>query len=275
MSKLYLLTGATGFVGRQVLQQLQAQDASVRVIVRTGKEHLIAGQKNIESVVSTDDLFAELPDFWNKVCEGIDTIIHVAWYVEPEKYLTAPENLDCLIGTINFAKAAAAADVRRFVGIGTCFEYDLSGGVLSTETRLKPVSPYGASKAAAFLALNASLPRLGVELVWCRLFFLFGEDEDPRRLVSYIREKLSKGEVANLTSGEQQRDYLNVVDAARMIISAADSDYQGAVNICSGVAPTVRKLAEKLADEYGRRDLLNFGGRAPNPIDPPRIVGVK
>jgi len=79
MSKLYLLTGATGFVGRQVLQQLQAQDASVRVIVRTGKEHLIAGQKNIESVVSTDDLFAELPDFWNKVCEGIDTIVHVAW----------------------------------------------------------------------------------------------------------------------------------------------------------------------------------------------------
>ncbi|NOX40031.1 MAG: NAD(P)-dependent oxidoreductase [Alphaproteobacteria bacterium] len=275
MSKLYLLTGATGFVGRQVLQQLLDQGASVRVIVRRGKEHMFEGQKNIESVVSTDDLFAEPPSFWNSVCDGIDTIIHVAWYVEPEKYLTAPENLDCLIGTINFAKAAAAMGVRRFVGIGTCFEYDLKGGVLSTETKLKPGSPYGASKAAAFIALNASLPGLGVELAWCRLFFLFGQDEDPRRLVSYIRDMLSKGEVANLTSGEQQRDYLDVVEAARMIVLTADGDTQGPVNICSGVAPTVRQLAEKLADEYGRRDLLNFGGRAPNPIDPPRIVGVK
>ena len=50
---------------------------------------------------------------------------------------------------------------------------------------------------------------------------------------------------------------------------------QGAVNICSGEGVTVRQLAERIADEYGRRDLLRFGARPENIFDPPRIVGVR
>ena len=168
---------------------------------------------NIEKVIRTSDLFAESVSWWADVCKGVDTIIHVAWYTEPGKYLQSSKNLDCLIGTLKLAKGAIQAGVRRFIGIGTCFEYDLSQGMLSIETPLKPHTPYAGAKAAAYLGLSQCLSAENVEFVWCRLFYLYGEGEDVRRLVPYIRSRLSSGEYAELTSGNQVRDFLDVNDA--------------------------------------------------------------
>jgi len=53
------------------------------------------------------------------------------------------------------------------------------------------------------------------------------------------------------------------------------ADTVGPVNICSGVGKTIRELAEEVADQYGRRELLNFGAKPANPNDPPYIVGVR
>jgi nucleoside-diphosphate-sugar epimerase len=202
-------------------------------------------------------------------------VIHVAWNVEPATYLQSIKNLDCLTGTLHLAKGAAQARVRRFIGIGTCFEYDLTGGMLSVQTPLRPLTPYAGAKAAAFMALSQWLPQQGVEFAWCRLFYLHGEGEDERRLVPYLRAKLMAGEPAELTSGKQIRDYLDVREAARMIVETALSAVQGPVNICSGMPITVRQLAEQIADEYGRRDLLRFGARPDNLVDPPCVVGLR
>jgi dTDP-6-deoxy-L-talose 4-dehydrogenase (NAD+) len=70
------------------------------------------------------------------------------------------------------------------------------------------------------------------------------------------------------------RDFLDVRDAGRMIADVALGTVTGPVNICSGVPTTVRQLAERIADEYGRRDLLRFGVRPDNLFDPPRVVGI-
>ena len=93
-------------------------------------------------------------------------------------------------------------------------------------------------------------------------------------MVPYLRTKLSAGETAKLTSGTQIRDFINVREAGHMIVETALGQFQGPVNICSGIPITVRQLAEKIADEFGRRDLLEFGSRPDNLIDPPCVVGV-
>jgi nucleoside-diphosphate-sugar epimerase len=275
MTGIVLLTGSTGFVGRQVLRTLGERGARARVVVRDGKQDQLATLEGIETVVTTPDLFAESAAWWADVCRGIDIVIHVAWYAEPGKYLQSPNNLDCLTGTLQLAKGAAQAGVRRFIGIGTCFEYDLTGGMLSVETPLRPLTPYAGAKAAAFMALSQWLPQQGVEFAWCRLFYLHGEGEDARRLAPYLRAKLMAGEPAELTSGKQIRDFLDVREAARMIVGTALSDEQGPVDICSGISITIRQLAEQIADEYGRRDLLKFGVRPDNLVDPPCVVGVR
>jgi nucleoside-diphosphate-sugar epimerase len=275
LTRRVLLTGATGFVGRQILRALAASGATIRTVVRRGRTGAlpVAGGA-MEGIIETPDLFAERADWWARACEGIDTIIHAAWYAEPGRYLQSPKNMECLSGTLELAKGAAAAGVRRIVGIGSCAEYDMSVGTLTIDAPLRPTTPYAAAKAAAFLALSGLLPVHGVELAWCRLFYLYGEGEDARRLVPYLRARLAAGEIAELTSGAQVRDYLDVRDAGRMIVERALSDRQGAINICSGVPTTVRELAERIADEYGRRDLLRFGARPENLFDPPRVVGV-
>lgn len=275
MSQVVLLTGATGFVGRHVLRFLEEQGVQVRVVVREGKQIQLANSKGVERIVTTPDLFAESLAWWAEVCTGIDTVIHLAWYAEPGKYLQSVKNIDCLSGTLCFAKGAMQAGVRRFIGIGTCAEYDLSSGLLSVETPLKPATPYAATKAAAYMALSQCLTNQGLEFAWCRLFYLYGDGEDARRLVPYLRTMLAAGKPAELSSGDQVRDFLDVREVARMIVETALGKVQGPVNICSGIPITVRQIAERIADEYGRRDLLRFGARPDNLIDPPRVIGVK
>ena len=173
------------------------------------------------------------------------------------------------------AMGAKRAGVSRFIGVGSCFEYDLTFGELSVETPLKPLTPYAAAKAATFLTLSQWLPCQGIEFLWCRLFYLYGEREDPRRLVPYLRSMLASGKPAELTGGNQIRDYIDVTEAGQMIAECALGNQQGAINICSGMPITVRELAEKIADEYGRRDLLMFGARKDNLTDPLCVVGIR
>jgi nucleoside-diphosphate-sugar epimerase len=270
-----LLTGATGFVGRQVLRALAERGCRVRAVVREGKQDRLASSGSMERIVASPDIFAESAAWWAEACRGVDCVIHVAWYAEPGLYLHSPKNRECLEGTLRLGQGAVQAKIRRFVGIGTCFEYELSAGTLSVATPLRPATPYAQAKVEAFQALSQSLPPAGVGFAWCRLFYLYGEGEDQRRLVPYLRARLAAGQPADLTSGERIRDYLDVREAGRMIVDVALGPVQGPVNICSGIPVTIRALAERIADEYGRRDLLRFGARPDNPADPPVVLGVR
>lgn len=274
MKRRILVTGATGFVGKQVVRALSQKAIQLRCVVREGNTDITYLSSTGNEIVVSEDLFTESSEWWAQQCESIDIVVHIAWYAEPGKYLQSTKNMDCLTGSFNLARGAAQAGVKRFVGVGTCFEYDVSANVLSADTPLKPTTPYAGAKAALYLGLENWLPMHSVEFAWCRLFYLYGEDEDPRRLVAYLRSKMKKGEPAVLTSGEQIRDFLDVADAGKILADVVLSNQTGPVNICSGNPITVRQLAEQIADLYEKRELLIFGARPDNPVDPPRVVGV-
>lgn len=219
-------------------------------------------------------MFAQNADWWADQCKDVDKIAHFAWIATPGVYLTAPENLNCLSGTLALAEGAARAGVEKFLGVGTCFEYDVNARLLGTDTPLRPTTPYAGAKAAAFQALSNWLPAQGVQFVWARLFYLYGEGEHPQRLVPYLHAKLMAGEPVDLTSGRQVRDFLNASQGASMLADALFGDVEGAFNVCSGIPVTVRQMAEAIAADYGRPDLLRFGTRPDNHVDPECIVGL-
>jgi len=270
-----LITGATGFVGRQVAKALIEKGAEVSAIGRNNKEL----PQGIRDHIQVADLFSLDQDFWRETCSGFDTVVHVAWYAEPGKYVWSQKNLTCLAGTLALAQGAVHAGIKKLVGVGTCFEYDLASPdnpvsqPLSTNAPLRPATTYGAAKASTWLTLAAFLREKSVDFAWCRLFYLYGEGEDERRLVPFLKRRLAAGEPAELTSGTKVRDFMDVSEAGKRIAEVALGHYVGALNICSGEAVTVRELSEKIALECGRPDLLKFGARPDNPDDPVFVVG--
>ncbi len=274
MKKKFLITGAAGFVGSQVLKNLLATNKEVYAVVRKVKKNFLKKKYPNLNLITTNDLFDENSEWWRKKCKDIHTIIHIAWYVEPGKYLNSSKNIHCLKGSLSMAQGAIQAGVKKFVGIGTCFEYDLSLGKLSVNSLLKPTTIYSAAKLSLYTALSQLFIENSIKFTWCRLFYLYGEGEDERRLVAYLHKQLSEGKLVKLGSGKQIRDFLNVSEVGRIIYNIALGNKQGPINICSGDPITVRQMAQKIADKYNKRYLLKFGVRPDNLIDPQRVVGV-
>ena len=271
---LVLITGANGFVGRQIIRSLDVKDIDLIPVVREGKENTVSNFENVKKIITSKDLFAEDESWWEQQCKDVDIIIHAAWYVETGKYQDSSKNIDCLIGSLKLAKGAAKAGVSRFLGLGTCAEYDQSQGVLTVNTPLKPLTIYAAAKANLFTTLSLWLPRENVSFAWIRLFYLYGEGEDQKRLVPYVRSQILQGNFVELTSGKQVRDFMDVAEAGKKIAEISLTNQIGPINLCSGTPITVRQFVEKIAAEYGRKDLLRFGAREDNLFDPPSVTGV-
>ena len=277
MTKRILITGAGGFIGTNVLKVLAHEDVELILVVR-GSPREYHHIPRVKEVVATSDLFSESEIWWRKRCRGVDAVLHLAWFMEPSSYPHAPQNLECLVGSINLAKAAVAENVKKFIGAGTCFEYEIGSKALSVETPLSPSTLYGASKAALFLALSRHFQLTNVDFAWCRLFYLYGREansnEDSGRLVPYIRRQLLAGLPALLTSGEQIRDFMEIEIAAQTLSEIVLGNQVGPVNVCTGSPTSVRELALRISLEFDRPDLLHFGGRDDDPFNPPYLVGV-
>lgn len=274
MKRKILLTGASGFVGRQIARGLVESGHRPLLALRPGSFERTRLDAGVADTIETRDIFAESVDWWTAALDGVDTIIHAAWYVEPGKYLDSPENTRCVEGSLRLAEAAALSGVAHFIGIGTCFEYRLPNDRITVDAEVGPVTLYAAAKLSLFHMLEKRFAGTSIMLTWARLFYLFGEGEHPARLFPMLHRKLAAGERVELASGDKLRDFLDVAEAGALIAALAETGQRGIANVCSGKAVTIREIAEGIADRYGRRDLLTFGTATVHPRDPMAVVGV-
>jgi dTDP-6-deoxy-L-talose 4-dehydrogenase (NAD+) len=272
--KHILLTGASGFVGRQIAKALLASGHRLTLVLRPGGLERSGLTDDRVTAVETPDLFGETSDWWADHLAGVDTVIHSAWYVEPGKYLDSVENIRCVRGTIPLADACVSSGTRHFIGIGTCFEYRLPNDTITAASDVAPVTMYAAAKLALLRMLENRFAGTQVALTWARLFYLYGESEHPARLFPALHRKLANGETMQLSSGDKMRDFLDVRRAGELIARLAETGQTGIANVCSGEAVTIRQVAEGIAEIYGRRDLLEFGSAAAHPRDPAAVVGI-
>lgn len=266
-----LLTGSTGFIGSHVARLLVGQGCDVHALVRERSDlarisdivpllHLVRGD-----LLACDGLQMKLERVRPEIC------IHLAWYTVPGKYLTARENVRLLDASVNLASRLADLGCRRFVGMGTCLEYDLSAGYLSEDSPVKPSTLYGACKLAVQMVLEQLARTTGMEVAWLRLFYLYGPWEDERRLVPFVISSLLRDEVAKVTNGQQLRDYLHVEDVARAAWAVACSNLCGPVNLGSGAPVAVRDIVTRIGAVLGRPDLLAIGA-VPSSVSEPMFI---
>jgi UDP-glucuronate decarboxylase len=253
------VTGAAGFIGAPVVRQLVALGAEVKALVRPGSSHGRLRDTRVEIHERALEDGATLERWFS--AERPEALVHLAWYARPQDYLVSRENLASLAASLRVAEAALAAGCPKLVGVGTCLEYAAAQHPFQEGDRADPVSPYAATKHAAYLVMRALAARAGAELAWARVFHLFGPDEAASRLVPSVAASLRRGEPTAVTAGEQIRDYLHVADVAAGIAALARPGATGVFNVCSGEGRPLRELVTTVGRILGREDLLRIGAR--------------
>ncbi len=270
---MILVTGANGFLGKEIVKYLQGKNVALKLTSRN--------RKKLEELSSTNDEIIEIEDIFSlsenqlfKLLSKVNAVIHTAWFSNEKNTYSSDENINCLIGTLELAKAVKKNNIRKFIGIGTCAEYDADEKLMKKDSKVKPQNLYAASKLSTYFILQQIFKNSKTQFLWCRVFFLYGNGDKPYKLSEYIKNKLEKNQEVPLTEGTQIRDFIHVKKAASKIAKYSLNDKSGIINICSGKPQTVREFAMKIAFDYGKEKLLKFGLRERNLFDPDYIVGI-
>jgi nucleoside-diphosphate-sugar epimerase len=261
-----LVTGATGFIGRQALAPLRERGFEVHAVARRpGKDDDVTWHKA--------DLLE--PGEAERVVDAARPthLLHFAWFASHGEYWTSLENVRWVEASLRLLRAFHERGGARAVFVGTCAEYDWDYGWCSEDvTPLRPRTLYGVSKNALRLVVDAFAGQTGLSAAWGRIFFLYGPHEHPARLVSSVSRALIAGEPAPATHDRHVRDFLHVADVADAFAALLASDVVGAVNVGSGEPRTVMSVLREIGDISQRPDLLQTGAVEAPPSDPLLLV---
>ena len=267
------VTGASGFVGSHLVSVLLEngcdvsvlalpEDPLIRLRSQIDQINLIHGR--LESIASLESQLARL---------NPDVCFHLAWNVEPGAYLESSQNIRDLFNSLQLLDALIKVNCQQIIMTGTCAEYDTGLGYLSETSPTKPATLYAAAKLSLATLAEQIAKQAQIHFAWARLFYLYGDSEDPRRVVPALINSLLHSQVFPASPGEQVRDYLHVDDVAAALWFIAQQRLSGIYNVCSGDPVTVRRLMETVGEILERKDLIQFGSIASRKWEPAFICG--
>ncbi len=239
-----LLTGASGFIGRHVLNALLHKGIQV---ISVGRSRPDAGGGFIEvDLLKSHDFHPLL----NEV--KATHLLHLAWYAEHGKYWTSPLNLRWTEATMRLTEAFCATGGKHVVIAGTCAEYDWSCGYCREDsTPAKPSTLYGIAKDATRRLAMAVCSQHGVTCTWGRVFLPFGPGEPQARLIPSLRAVFQGRREPFGVNGDAYRDFLHVEDVAEAFSVLLRHSAPGVYNISSGQPVLLGDIVRVLATTFG------------------------
>ena len=267
--KSVLVTGATGCVGRLVLPKLVERGWDVRAVRSKSAPVEMPGvrwhQANLLDPVDVRRMVQE---------HTASHLLHLAWYIAPGKWASAPENFAWVRASLELVEAFKNAGGTRMVTAGSCLEYDWNAGhCIEGLTPCAPHTVYGTCKHALELLTSALMTGEGLSSAWGRIFFLYGPHEHPDRLVASVIRSILAGQPARCSHGRQIRDYLYADDVADAFVRLLESDATGPVNVASGQPVALKDIVNRVGDLMGRPDLIHLGAIPAAATDTPLVVG--
>lgn len=262
--KRVLVTGATGFIGRQCLPMLLENGYEVHgTFFRKEAPHAADVHWHHADLLDAN----QLSELMRRVAPT--HLLHLAWNATPGVYMSSPENVDWLRSGLYLVQLFKEFGGERIVGAGTCFEYDWSYGYCRESlTPLNPSTLYGTCKHALQMAIAGFSEGAGLSSAWGRIFFLYGPHEHESRLVASVIRAVLRGEPARCSSGNQIRDFLHVQDVGGAFVALLDSQVTGPVNIASGQPVRISEVVETIGQHLERPDLIALGALPDRPNEP-------
>jgi nucleoside-diphosphate-sugar epimerase len=237
-----LVTGATGFIGRYLIDDLESAGIDYVTLGRNGP----SSEEHIQfDLLSDEDLVGHIKRI------KPTHLIHMAWYAEHGKYWESSLNIGWLAATSRLVEAFCQSGGKHVVITGTCAEYDWRHGYCVEDlTPLAPKTLYGISKNSARSVANQICKKYGVGLAWARVFFPYGLGESPDRLIPSLFSVFRGEKEAFGVNASSYRDLLHVSDVARAISICSQKEVRGGINISSGEPLSLRSVVNLVASIY-------------------------
>ena len=269
-----LVTGAGGFIGSHVVDQLLAKDIRTTAFVRytsTGAAGFLdslpeAAKKKLTiihgDIRNRDDVF--------RAAKGNDVIIHLAAqiaipysYLAPDDYLAVNTG-----GTLNVLHAVTDLKMKRLIQLSTSEVYGSAQYVPIDEKHpLTAQSPYSASKIAADKLAESFYCAFGTPVVTARPFNTFGPRQSPRAVIPTIILQALRGSTIKLGNADTRRDMNFVEDTAaglvKMALSSKGTGEQ--FNLCGGNDISIREIVSLVGDILGKKLTIKSDHRRVRP----------
>lgn len=253
-NKEIVVTGGCGFIGSHIVEKL-LENNHVTIIdnLSSGKmENLKNPVHENLTLIEEDLLECDL----EKILKGKDYVFHLAAKVSVPGSVEEPldyneTNIDA---TVKLLIACKNNNIKKIVFSSSSAVYGENLNMPLKETELPmPCSPYAAQKASIELYLKSFYEAYGLNYVALRYFNVFGPRQDENSPYAAVIPKfisaILKGESPVIYGdGEQSRDFIFVNEIAKANISAAESDYNGIVNVALGKSMTINHLFNIVSD---------------------------
>ncbi len=261
-----LVTGATGFVGPYLTEHLA--DAGDDVV----------GLDLEIDVTDAESIHRALLDIKPQVVYHLAALSHVgeSWNAPGQVFQVNT------MGTLNVLLASGSAGVERVLVVGSAEQYgqvEPGDMPIDEDQPMRPITPYGASKAAAEMAASHAFLGRGLPVLCARAFNHIGPGQSPGMVVSAIAEQVARNErsgddvvlTGDLTPTRDFTDVRDVVRAYRLLVELGEP---GEVyNVCSGRAVAIREVAEKLLALADRPMRLETDPARLRPVEVPAHWG--
>jgi dTDP-6-deoxy-L-talose 4-dehydrogenase (NAD+) len=265
-----IVTGATGFIGRHLIPLLINKKYKVIAIVRD-----IEKSKNFDWF--KDVHFKQL-DFYKDTLNleeyNNHGLIHLAWEGLPNYKDNFHYEVN-LQRDYEFIKSMIKNGVSQVFISGSCAEYGMQNGAISSSANTYPNTSYAIAKDSLRKFLQLLSNESPYTLQWARLFYMYGEGQNPNSILAQLDSAIDKKMTKfNMSGGEQIRDYMHVEDVAKSILKIYESKKDGVFNICSGKPITIKNLVEQHIKKRGAKIELNLGHYPYTDFEPHEFWGI-
>ena len=270
-SKKVIVSGATGFIGQHLIPILLKDGYEVLAISRN--------QKRAEFLPWFKDVKFISYDFHSdqqitKV-EGFRGLIHLAWQDLPnyDSSIHVKKNLPC---SYKFIESLIDKGVNQVLIAGTCFEYGLKSGAISSSSTTEPTTQYAIAKDTLRKKLTLLSFKKDFNLQWARIFYMFGKGQNSNSIISQLDFAIKNNQkVFHMSGGEQLRDYLPVEKASEKLYNLYKSGNKGIFNICSGKPISIRNLVESYIEKKNSNIIPKYGYYPYSVYEPMQFWGIQ
>lgn len=248
--KTVILTGATGFVGINLLQELLNNNIFVYAIVRPYSERLnrlitnFKNNKNLKIIkldmIDIDRLF--------ELNIRADTFYHCAWEGDRYDYDAQLKNVEFSIKSFNIAESL---NINHFIGIGSQAEYGIYNNRIDEDKRCIPINAYGRCKLTTYNMINQQSYYSDVKFTWVRLFSAYGKYDNPNTFIEQLIRNLKQNKSMSylqpkIYSCEKNWEYIHIKDVCSALYLLGKNQVEGLYNLSSGETRKIKDFAEDI-----------------------------